>query len=644
MFLKNLRIATKLWMAVAAIVLTLIASFVGGNLLSAGLQLRMDARLAELNLRVRTMNHWYGLTQSNAIRALAAVTSSDPNVDALFKGPIAETSKQISAVQKEIEAMTLDDREKAQLAAVAVLRKKVLAIRAQALAEKKAGNLEQALRTLNNDYTPASDTYLKAIAATVQLEEGTIDRFKAEIADARADIRRNGILLVSALSVLILAGAFFLIRSIRGPLREAIEATDKIANGYLDIKLDFTHRDEFGELSQSLNRMISSVSAIVATVGSNAVLVAHAGRNQSADNQVLSNRTVEQAASLEQTTASVQDVALAVQQNAATARHVDEKAVEVRVLAENGTHSMHVCVESVDAIQHTSHQMNEIVGVIDDLAFQTNILSLNAAVEAARAGESGRGFAVVAKEVRSLAQRSAESAREVRNLINASAAQVEASVALMRGAEQAMNDIMAGIRDVSADVSQISSASAAQSAGLGEISATMHHLDELTQENAKLVEKSVRESQQLEQRAESLSQAIGRFRLQQGAAGEAVALVKHAVDYRKSCKSRDAFVRGLTNVTNKFFDRDMYVFALDKHGKYLAFGGNATKVGSRVQDIPGVDGEGLIRAIVDQCEQGPGWVEYQITNPTSKKIQPKMSYVEALDGIYVGCGVYASLV
>jgi signal transduction histidine kinase len=88
----------------------------------------------------------------------------------------------------------------------------------------------------------------------------------------------------------------------------------------------------------------------------------------------------------------------------------------------------------------------------------------------------------------------------------------------------------------------------------------------------------------------------------------------------------------------------MYVFALDKHGKYLAFGGNATKVGSRVQDIPGVDGEGLIRAIVDQCEQGPGWVEYQITNPTSKKIQPKMSYVEALDGIYVGCGVYASLV
>ena len=300
-------------------------------------------------------------------------------------------------------------------------------------------------------------------------------------------------------------------------------------------------------------------------------------------------------------------------------------------------------IDSVEAIQKGAQRMNEIIGVIDGLAFQTNILALNAAVEAARAGESGRGFAVVASEVRSLAQRSAESAREIRSLILASRSQVESSVAQIRAAGQGMDRIVTGIRGVSASISLISTASADQSTALREISAAAQQLDEITQRNARMVERAVDESNRLETRAGSLSAAISKFQLAQGVAQEAMALVERAVDYHQTSASRDGFLRGLTQRENNFHDRDMYVFALDDRGTYLAFAGNPAKVGTRVQDVPGIDGEGLIKAIIGQAQEGPGWVEYEISNPTTGKLQSKMSFVQSVDGLYLGCGIYKAL-
>ena len=216
-------------------------------------------------------------------------------------------------------------------------------------------------------------------------------------------------------------------------------------------------------------------------------------------------------------------------------------------------------------------------------------------------------------------------------------------MAQIRTAGSSIQQIANGVRGVASNMSLISAASAEQSSGLTEISSAVAQLDQITQRNAQLVERAVSQANLLEQRAAHLSQAVSSFMLQQGTAEEAMDMVNRALEHRQQV-GRDSFVRDLTDPGQGFFDRDMYVFALDSAGSYRAFGGKPEKVGSRVQDIPGVDGQALLEAIVAQGDTEPGWVEYDITNPSSGRIQTKMSYVVKVDYLYVGCGVYKSMV
>ena len=170
----------------------------------------------------------------------------------------------------------------------------------------------------------------------------------------------------------------------------------------------------------------------------------------------------------------------------------------------------------------------------------------------------------------------------------------------------------------------------------------MRQLDQITQHNAQMVEHAVQQANALEGRASTLSSAVESFRLQQGTADEAVALVQRAVAMRAGT-SRDQFLRTITDKSQPFHDRDLYVFALDRAGIYLAFGGNPAKVGTRVQDIPGIAGDQLVQDIVTQAERGPGWVEYDINNPATGTVQTKMSFVRMVDDVYLGCGVYKNL-
>ena len=432
-------------------------------------------------------------------------------------------------------------------------------------------------------------------------------------------------------------------RSMACDLALLATAMERAAHGDLLAGGRIAGQDEIGRLGGLLEGMVRLLSSMVADIRSNAALVAHAGQSLAADNRALAERTEQQAANLEQTAASVEELASTVLQNAQTARAGDLQAGQVRGAADAGAQSMVQAVQSVEAIQAGARRMAEIIGVIDGIAFQTNILALNAAVEAARAGEQGRGFAVVASEVRSLAGRSGAAAREIRDLIADSVRQVEASARLIRTAGTGIGDMAAGVHRLAGNVSEISASSDEQSTGLAEISAAVQQLDQITQRNAQMVGQAVHQAEKLEHRASTLSRAVTSFRLQQGTADEAMALVGRAVAAARTTPAA-RLTALLTDPAQRFHDRDMYVFALDAGGTYRAFGGNPAKVGTRVHDIAGIDGAGLIAAIVAQARQGPGWVEYDITNPATGRVQTKMSFVHQCGELYLGCGVYKSLV
>jgi methyl-accepting chemotaxis protein len=421
-----------------------------------------------------------------------------------------------------------------------------------------------------------------------------------------------------------------------------LQSMSEVAQGNLTRRITAAGVDELAQMGRLLDTMVVALSSMVAEIRSNAALVTQAGHSLTQDNRALAARTELQATSVAQTVVSVEQVTVVVQNNAEAAVAADKQTAMVRKSVENGSGVMEQAVLSVEAIERSAGRMSEIIAVIDGIAFQTNILALNAAVEAARAGEQGRGFAVVASEVRSLAQRSSEASKEIRSLIEDSIQQVASSTRLIRQAGEGMQQVAKGIRSVAGHVEAISESGNSQGSGLQQINLAVHEIDKVTQHNAVMVRNVVIEAQALENRAATLSEAVERFRLQQGTASEALKLVERAIALRKMGMPLQQYWQALTDPQQPFHDRDMYVFVLDSEGRYLAFGGKPEKRGSLLQDVPGVDGNALLDSIIAQAEQGPGWVEYDIHNPASGKIQSKMSYVCKQDGVYLGCGVYKS--
>lgn len=425
-------------------------------------------------------------------------------------------------------------------------------------------------------------------------------------------------------------------------IKRLLKAMEQAAHGDLSHRITSSGRDEVADMVRYLDSMVVALSSMVAEIRSNAALVTQAGHVLTQGNRALAERTEVQATNVAQTVVSVEQVTSVVQNNAEAAVAADRYTSELRKVVEQGRGVMEQAVHSVEAIERSAGRMSEIIAVIDGIAFQTNILALNAAVEAARAGEQGRGFAVVATEVRSLAQRSSEASKEIRLLIEDSVHQVASSTQLIRQAGQGMHQVAGGIGQVAGHVEAISRSGSAQGTGLEQINLAVHGIDQVTQENALMVRNVLQEAQALELRAATLSNAVERFRLQQGTAVEAIALVEHAQALRSRGMPLRQYWQMLSDPAQPFYDRDMYVFVLDASGRYLAFGGNPSKCGSRVQDVPGVEGDALLASIIAQAEQGPGWVEYDFTHPATGTVQTKMSYVCKQDNAYLGCGVYKS--
>ena len=437
--------------------------------------------------------------------------------------------------------------------------------------------------------------------------------------------------------VVYLALSFYL--SFRGAPNALRKGVGAVAAGDLAQKIEVLGRDELAEIGDLLEAMNARLSAMVSEIRSSAVRVGQAGQQVAGSSESLSQRTEEQAASLRQTVATVGQLSAAVDANAEAAQDLDRVAEGLRRQAEAGGSAMRTTVEAMGQLESSSRRVGEIIGVIDSIAFQTNILALNAAVEAARAGESGRGFAVVAGEVRNLAQRSSAAAGEIRGLIGQSTEQVGASVSRIEGVSRTLDAVVVGVQDVSSRLRGIATASSEQSTGLREMSASVGNLDEITRKNAAMVDESSQASQELVERADMLRSAVASIRLRQGSADEARALVDQAFELVRT-QGYQVAVDRFHDKQSAFIDRDLYIFVVDRQGQYRVHGSKPEWEGRRVHELPGIDGERFVRDVWARAERG-GWVEYDIFNATTGEVQPKASYVQQIDrDLALGCGVY----
>ncbi|OLL32688.1 hypothetical protein BTH42_05535 [Burkholderia sp. SRS-W-2-2016] len=421
-------------------------------------------------------------------------------------------------------------------------------------------------------------------------------------------------------------------------LRTQLQA---LCDGDLVRDVPLAGRDELAALGAQGGQLAEQLSQMVARIRSEAELIAMGGAQATRHATSLSQRTESQAASLEQTRASLQALLEAVRYNTDQTHQADERSTRAHADAVAGQAAVWASVESIERIEQRSREMGEILAVIDGIAFQTNILALNAAVEAARAGEYGRGFAVVAAEVRALAQRSAQAAGEVKKLIQHSRDEVSDGVRAIEGSRNLLARAVDAVSDVATLLRDVARSSNEQTAGLQEIAQAVEVLDEITQRNGEMVGGSVETASLMQSRADRLSEGVRYIRLRQGCAEEARAMAERAARLVDT-EGPDAAVRRFHDPQGGFRDRDLYIVVADRDDYFRAFGSDPGKAGKLRKDaLPGDDQSAIREASWRAVEQGGGWIEFNGRHPVTKQPVEKIGYIApALGGRWaVQCSV-----
>ncbi len=351
-----------------------------------------------------------------------------------------------------------------------------------------------------------------------------VDDVKMQVAKMRWQILGGTLLL----ALVIFAFAWVVARKIKEALDMAISVSEQIAAGDLTVRIDVDSQDETGHLLASLKEMNEGLARIVGEVRNGADSIATATEQIAAGNADLSQRTEEQASALEETASSMEELTSTVKQNADNAQQANQLAISASGVAVKGGDVINKVVRTMESITDSSRKISDIIGVIDGIAFQTNILALNAAVEAARAGEQGRGFAVVAAEVRSLAQRSAAAAKEIKALIEDSVGKVQDGSRLVEEAGHTTQEIVTSIKRVTDIMAEISAASLEQSSGIEQVNTAITQMDDVTQQNAALVEQAAAAAESLEEQAQQLVQVVTRFKLEESAQPQKLSAEKKA--------------------------------------------------------------------------------------------------------------------
>ena len=373
--------------------------------------------------------------------------------------------------------------------------------------------------------TQWADTTTPLLATILDVMNGASQASELYTAELKRSGWENVVLslgLLTACLVLFCGAIAFSVLTVARPLRALTKPLDELANGNFAVTVPgLDRRDEIGQIAAAVDTMASKVRATLMQIKVSAREVTKASAEMSTGTTDLSQRTEEQAASLEETTASMEEISAIVKQNSESAQQASKSAAETRDIADKSGEVVGRAIEAMARIEESSHKVSDIIGVIDEIARQTNLLALNAAVEAARAGEAGRGFAVVATEVRSLAQRSSQAAKDINSLITNSSGQVREGVELVNQAGAALGEITKSINVVTHIISDIAAASAEQSTGIDEINKAMTQMDNVTQQNSALVEESAATAKLLEQQAQHMDDQVGYFRIEAAEADQA---------------------------------------------------------------------------------------------------------------------------
>jgi methyl-accepting chemotaxis protein len=450
--------------------------------------------------------------------------------------------------------------------------------------------------------------------------------------------------MVFAAQAVMLLGAWWTMRGLQQGLKEAVEATTRLAAGDLSQDIDVRGGD-FTELLSGLRQISEHLFKIVSQVRTGTAAVATASGMITNDNAALASRTEEQSASLEETSSAIEELTSTVTQNAEHAEQANLLASTTAQSAVKGGEVVGNVVSTMRAIQDSSRKVTDIIGVIDGIAFQTNILALNAAVEAARAGEQGRGFAVVAAEVRSLAQRSASAAKEIKELIKDSVDKTNAGGELVNQAGASMGEIVGAVKHLATLMGEITTASREQRAGIEEINRAVVQIDAFTQKNATLVGDMSKGVAHLREQAVTLTDTVAMFRLGQNEFGnvdETVEMVRRGVGFAQA-HGEQALIDDVNRQgKGQFIDRDLYlsIYSLDDYTA-VAHGTNPRLIGVDGKNFKDPDGKTFVKEIIDQARlKGSGWVDYKWTHPLTGKTLVKASYFELIGSSVVACGYY----